>query len=134
MKGLGLKGGVIIEQVTPGGPADKAGLKAEDVIVAFNGKAVKDGDDLVNRVSTTPIGTEANVTVDRGGKNVDAKVTIADREEQLAAADDPRFSKKEEAETPGKNDVKSARFGISLRPTTRRRNRPRSSARAAALS
>ncbi len=116
MKGLGLKGGVIVEKVTPGGPAEKGGMKAEDVIVAYNGKPVKDGDDLVNRVSTTPIGTEALVTVDRGGKNVDLKLTIADREEQLAAADDPRFSRKEETEGVGKNDAKSARFGISLRP------------------
>ena len=84
MKGLGLKGGVIVEKVTPGGPAEKGGMKAEDVIVAFNGKPVKDGDDLVNRVSTTPIGSEAEVTVDRSGKKVDLKVTIADREEQLS--------------------------------------------------
>jgi serine protease Do len=67
-------------------------------------------------VSTTPIGTVAVVTVDRGGKNVDLKLTIADREEQLAAADDPRFSRKEETEGVSKNDAKSARFGISLRP------------------
>ncbi len=117
MKGLGLKGGVIVEKVTPGGPADKGGMQAEDVIVAFNGNPVKDGDDLVNRVSTTPIGSQANVTVDRAGKKVDLKLTIADREEQLIAAEDPRFSKPEEPESPGgKNDVKSARFGISLRP------------------
>jgi len=117
MKGLGLKGGVIVEKVTPGGPADKGGMQAEDVIVAFNGNPVKDGDDLVNRVSTTPIGSQATVTVDRAGKKVDLKLTIADREEQLIAAEDPRFSKPEEPESPGgKNDVKSARFGISLRP------------------
>ena len=60
MKGLGLKGGVIVEKVTPGGPAEKGGMKAEDVIVAFNGKPVKDGDDLVNRVSTTPIGIRSH--------------------------------------------------------------------------
>ena len=96
--------------------ADKGGLKVEDVIVAFNGKPIKDGDDLVNRVSSTPIGTEAAVTVDEAGKKVDLKVTIGDREQQLAAAEDPRFTKRDEAETPGKTDTKSARFGISLRP------------------
>jgi serine protease Do len=116
MKGLGLQGGVIVEKVTPGGPAEKSGMKAEDVIVAYNGKPVKDGDDLVNRVSTTPIGSQANVTVDRSGKKIDLKLTIADREEQLIAAEDPRFSKHEESESTGKSDVKSARFGISLRP------------------
>lgn len=116
MKGLGLQGGVIIEQVTPGQPADKAGLKADDVIIAFNGKPVKDGDDLVSRVSTTPIGSDATVTVDRGGKKLDFKVTIGDREEQLVAAEDPRFSKRDDVETPAKSESKSAKFGISLRP------------------
>jgi serine protease Do len=116
MKGLGLQNGVIVQDVTRGGPADKAGMKAEDVIIAYNGKPVKDGDDLVNRVSTTPIGSEATVTVDRFKQKLDLKVTIADREEQLAAADDPRFSKREEAEPAAKNETKSARFGISLRP------------------
>ncbi|MBC8165225.1 MAG: trypsin-like peptidase domain-containing protein [Bryobacteraceae bacterium] len=56
LKGLGLKEGVIVESVNKGGPADKGGLRPEDVLVAINGKAVKDGDDLVNRVSSTPIG------------------------------------------------------------------------------
>ncbi|HYP05237.1 MAG TPA: Do family serine endopeptidase [Bryobacteraceae bacterium] len=116
MKGLGLTSGVIVEKVTPGGPAEKGGMKDEDVIVAFNGKAVKDGDDLVNRVSTTPIGASATVTVDRGGKKLDLQLTIADREEQLAAAD-PRYSRRDDSDTPsGKNEPKSARFGISLRP------------------
>lgn len=115
MKGLGLSGGVIVERVTSGGPADKGGMKAEDVIVAFDGKPVKDGDDLVNRVSNTPIGQEATVTVDRGGKKMDLKVTIADRQEQLAAADSPRY-RQEDPEGAPKTEAKSARFGISLRP------------------
>jgi serine protease Do len=117
MKGLGLTAGVIVIKVTPGGPAEKGGMKDEDVIVGFNGKPVKDGDDLVNRVSTTPIGSTATVTVDRGGKKLDLQLTIADREEQLAAAD-PRYTKRDESEAPGKNEAKSARFGISLRPTS----------------
>ena len=39
MKGLGLKGGVIVEKVTPGGPAEKGGMKAEDVIIAYQRQA-----------------------------------------------------------------------------------------------
>ena len=126
MKGLGLKEGVIIERIAPGGPAEKAGLKAEDVIVAFDGKPVKDGDDLVTRVSSTPIGSDAKVTVDRGGKRMDFTVTIGDREEQLAASDDPRYSRRgEKEEAPGANPgQQQAKFGISIRPTndTERQN------------
>ena len=70
MKGLGLKEGVIIERIAPGGPAEKAGLKAEDVIIAFNGKPVKDGDDLVSRVSSSAIGSSA-YGHDRPGRQAD---------------------------------------------------------------
>jgi serine protease Do len=117
MKGLGLKEGVIIERVGPGGPADQAGLKVEDVIVAFNGKAVKDGDDLVTRVSSSPIGSKANVTVDRGGKRMDFDVVIGDREEQLAASEDPRYSRRGDREegAAGPAAAHQAKFGISIR-------------------
>jgi serine protease Do len=120
LKGLGLTGGVIVERVNPGGPADKAGMKDDDIIVGFNGKPVKDGDELVNSVSATPIGSTASVTVDRSGKKLDLKITIGDRDEQRAATD-PRFSKQgeEEPAAPGGNiEAKSARFGISLRPAS----------------
>jgi serine protease Do len=116
LKALGLKNGVVVEGVTPGGPAEKAGMKVEDVIVAFDGKPVKDGDDLVTRVASSPVGTNATVTVDRGGKRVDLKLTIADREQQLAATNDPRYSRRDaEQEDTGKTDVKQARFGITIR-------------------
>jgi serine protease Do len=116
LKALGLKEGVLVERVNAGGPAEKAGMKSEDVIVAFNGKPVKDGDDLVGRVSQSPIGSNATVTVDRGGKRMDLKLIIADREEQLAAVDDPRYQKKSEGEEITKADAQQqAKFGISIR-------------------
>ena len=61
LKVYGASHGVFVTRVEPGGPAAKAGLKVEDVIVGFNGQPIKDGDDLVNRVSATPVGSEATV-------------------------------------------------------------------------
>jgi serine protease Do len=117
MRGLGLKdGGVIIDRVMPNGPAEKAGLKKDDIIVAYDGKPVKDGDELVNRVSNTPVGSTATVTADRDGKKLDFQVTIADREEQLVASNDPRYTKPEITREDSKNSVAQARFGISIRP------------------
>ena len=116
LKGLGLKEGVIVESVNSGGPADKAGIKADDVIVALNGKSVKDGDDLVDRVSSTPIGETMAVTVDRNGKRVDTKVVIGDREEQRAASEDPRYSRREDSGEPEKAEATGAKFGIRIRP------------------
>ena len=84
LKAIGSDHGVLVEQVTKGGPADKAGVKPEDVILSFNGKAVKNGDDLVNRVAESPVGSEATLTLDRTGKKMDVKVVIGDREQVFA--------------------------------------------------
>ena len=115
LKALGLKEGVLVEKVNSGGPAEKAGMQPEDVIVAFNGKPVKDGDDLVGRVSQTPVGSNATVTVDRGGKRLDLKLVIADREAQMLALDDPRYSKKNEEEITKAESQQQAKFGIKIR-------------------
>src|SRR5690349_13716786 len=69
-KALGTNQGVLVSRIQKGGPAEKAGLKVEDIIIAMNGKPVKDGEDLVSRVADTPIGTPATVTVDRDGKRM----------------------------------------------------------------
>src|SRR3984957_14031440 len=92
-KALGTSSGVLIGKVQKGGPADKAGLKADDIIIAMGGKPVKNGEDLVSRVSETPVNSNINVTVDRDGKNMDFRVTIMDRSEVWADVlkDDPRF-------------------------------------------
>lgn len=117
LKALGLKGGVLVESVNPGGPAEKAGVKAEDVIVAYNGQPIRDGDDLVGRVSQAPIGSQQTLTVDRGGKKLDFKVTIGDREAQLAALGAggaaPRGIPEETGTTV--DGAKGAKFGISIR-------------------
>jgi serine protease Do len=114
-KALGLQGGVLVESVEPGGPSERAGIKAEDVIVSMNGKPVKDGDDLVARVSEMPIGSEAGVTVDRGGKKVDLKVTIEDRAKVFAS--NPRI-RGDEFEEPSRAEGTQAKFGISIRNLT----------------
>ena len=47
----GFKSGVMISQVRPKGPADEAGLKANDIIVSVDGKNIKDGDELVTIIA-----------------------------------------------------------------------------------
>lgn len=119
LKGLGLQGGVIVETVIPGGPAEAAGIKAEDVIIAYNGKPVKDGDDLVSMVAQTPVGDQARVTVDRGGKRQDLTVTIADRNEQIASNGTQRRKPTNGGEETDKGDTPTqAKFGISIRSAT----------------
>ncbi|HUQ93219.1 MAG TPA: Do family serine endopeptidase [Bryobacteraceae bacterium] len=119
LRAMGVSGGVLVDSIQPGGPAEKAGVKREDIIVALNGKPIKDGDDLVGRVSSTPVGTEATITVDRAGKKMDLKLQIADREEVFA--DDPRFSRNRRPDAPGRaveSAQQQAKFGIAIRPLT----------------
>jgi serine protease Do len=112
LKAMGLESGVFVEQVTKGGPAEKAGLKENDIIVLLNGKPVKDGNDLVNRVADLPVGSTASVTVDRDGKRIDYKLTIGDREEGMRAQNGVPETMKEESVS---NEGSPAKFGISIR-------------------
>jgi serine protease Do len=78
LKVAGASQGVFVEQVVPGGPSDKAGMKEEDVIVAVNGNPIQDGNQLVGIVSNTPLGNTVAITVLRDGKRHDLKVVVAD--------------------------------------------------------
>src|SRR2546427_4126215 len=57
LKELGAPFGVVIEDVEPGSPAEKAGLKGGDVITSVNGQPVKTGNDLGNPIAQAPIGS-----------------------------------------------------------------------------
>src|SRR6185295_1907612 len=84
LRALGEDHGVIVGEVKKGGPADKAGVKADDIILAINGQAVKNGDELVARVADIPVGTPTTLTVDRDGKKMEMKLTIQDRSKVFA--------------------------------------------------
>jgi len=68
-------GALLVTEVEGDGPAARAGLRAGDVIVKFNGKAVTDGDDLRRTLGDAPSGTDVTVTVQREGRPLDVKVT-----------------------------------------------------------
>ena len=66
--------------VVSGGPADKAGLKEGDTIVAFNGNAVNNNYSLLGYVRAAALGDKVKLTIVRDGKAMDVDVTL-DREE-----------------------------------------------------
>lgn len=69
-----------VQAVTDGGPASKAGGKAGDSIVAFNGKAVNNNYSLLGYVRASAMGDKVKLTVVRGGNTMDLEVTL-DQEE-----------------------------------------------------
>jgi serine protease Do len=79
--GLGLdsKRGVVINDLTAGGPAERAGLKHGDVILQFNGAAVKDADHLQSLVAAQDPGKPAELKVRRDGKDMNIKVDLGER-------------------------------------------------------
>ncbi len=108
----GAKEGVFVQDVTPGMPAEKAGVHTEDVIIAINGKPIKDGNDLINRISDTPVGTQAKITVLREKKPLDLMVTIGDRQKVVSTSLGVDRSGAEPES--GKSSVAQAKLGIEM--------------------
>ncbi|KAA8816530.1 PDZ domain-containing protein [Bifidobacterium callitrichos] len=69
--------------VVSGSPADKAGLKEGDTIVAFNGNAVGSNASLLGFVRAAALGDKATLTIVRGGKTMDVDVTLDQQEQSV---------------------------------------------------
>ena len=75
---------MLVQEVKPGGPADKAGLKAGDIISSMDGRNIKDGNDLVNEIASRRPGSTVRLGYMRDGKQGDTTVTIGDRDKVFA--------------------------------------------------
>ncbi len=77
-KSLGLASdkGVIVTNVQKDSPADKAGLKVEDVIVQFDGKPVNTDTDLPKVVAAAPIGKQVKMVVFRKAKRLELSIVV----------------------------------------------------------
>ena len=73
---LGEERGVLVSSVDENGPAARAGLRAGDVIVKFNGSPVPDSRSLREQVRKAEAGSEATLTVSRDGHSLDLKVKL----------------------------------------------------------
>ncbi len=87
-KSFGLKNaeGALVADVEKGGPADKAGVAAGDVILAYNGKRVRDSRDLPPMVGATRPGNEGKLKVWRNGKETELTVKVGALDSEKAAA------------------------------------------------
>jgi len=84
--GLDSPNGALVVRLIEGGPAIKAGILEEDIILAIDGEPVKDVNELRHRVADMKPGKEVAVTVYRNGQKKTVKVKIATRSSELARA------------------------------------------------
>lgn len=74
----GIKG-VVVSYTKPGGPADRGGLQASDVITAVDGKAIQNLEEFDAMFAKTTVGQRLRMTVDRDGKLQSLTVTVGSR-------------------------------------------------------
>lgn len=84
--GLGRPQGALVRSVESGSPAEKAGIEAGDIITKFNGQQIDRATDLPRLVGSTKPGSKVNLTVFRRGGQRDLAITVAEIEQETAAA------------------------------------------------
>ena len=82
---LGIKAnaGALVSQVEPGSAAEKAGIKANDVITSVDGQPVNSAADIINVVGVLRVGTKVKLGILRDGKPMTVKVTLGERPANL---------------------------------------------------
>ena len=77
--GLSRSSGVLVAEVTPGGPADKAGIQQGDIIIEIDGEEMVEASDVLIAVRDKKPGDTVEVTVDRNGTTQVISVTLEER-------------------------------------------------------
>ena len=91
--GIDQKKGVLVAQVFEGDPADKAGIKAKDIIVEVDGKSVDSSRELTATIAAIPVGKSIPITFLREGDKKTVNVKIAKRDDsELMAKKEPESS------------------------------------------
>ncbi len=75
--GVSARAGAAITAVQPGSPAEKAGLRKHDVILALNGRPIRSSGSLRARLGLTPVGEEIELRIARGDDELTIRTRIA---------------------------------------------------------
>jgi len=107
-------GGVMIASVDPSAPAAKAGLKPDDVIVSIDGRSIKDGDELVEDISSRKVGSTVQLGYLRNGQKQTVTVGIIDRSKLFSGpANDA-----DDSSAPAEPDAGQGKLGITVTALT----------------
>ena len=105
--GLSSTAGALVSDVTPNGPAAKAGIRNGDLIMTFDGKKIPDARTLSRIAADTPAGKTVGVDLVRNRKRMTVRLTV----EHLAEG-----GKKPAPPPPAKPKQKMSQLGLSLSP------------------
>ncbi len=100
--------GVVVNTVTQGSPAEKAGIKQGDVITKLNGNIISDGNELRNKVAQTAPGTAVTIGIIRNGGEVSATATLGEFHAKNESPDNPKANA----------DTGNGKLGMSIEPLT----------------
>jgi serine protease Do len=113
---LGMKAprGALISALTPGGPAQKAGLEIDDVVLSFGGVPVRTSDDLPWLASTAGVAKEVELEVNRGGQQLRLRATLTELpDESRASTSEAPAGKPRPAAVPGAHTLQSLGLTVS---------------------
>ena len=105
-------GGVIVGSVIPNGGSAKAGLKPNDILVTIDGRHIKDGDDLVEDISSRKVGSSVEIGYLRGGAQHTASVVIGDRAKVYSDLDGAQPA----PDAAPEPDAGQSKLGITVQP------------------
>jgi serine protease Do len=97
----------VVQDVTPGSPAERAGLRPYDVIAALDGQAISTGDELIAMVSARRPGDTVTLQLTRDGRDTSALVKLAERPVRDRTEDAPAIGRVTRPGVP--------RLGLSVR-------------------
>lgn len=110
LKVYGADHGIFVRTVVPNGPAEKAGVKEQDILTSINGKPVNKGQDLIDQVADSPVGSTLKVGIIRDKKPMTLNIIVADRAKLFAGGLDGNAPEEPGAEP----DTSKMRFGMSV--------------------
>jgi serine protease Do len=106
--GLSTTRGAIVTEVRPETPAERAGVKQGDVILSLDGKAIDSSNSLRTSVARLAPGTAVTLTLLRGGREQDLKVSLGEA---------PRVTMTENGESESPEQSRG-KYGLAVQPLT----------------
>jgi len=110
LKVYGADHGIFVDSVEPDGPADKAGMKPQDVVTSIEGKPVTKGQDLIDLIADSPVGSTIKVGIIRDKKPMTLSVIVGDRSMIFSQ----EYGKVKPGEPDAQPDATQMKFGMSV--------------------